>query len=268
VTSDLKPVKPECRSWILAGEDFNRVSVIRAARQTSVSVVIRTLNDARTIGHVIESSYCYTDLVDELIVIDDHSIDATSAIAASHGAHVIALEEVRGRGNAMITGLREASRDLVVFLDGGTTNAVADAVPRLVQPLIEREDIQLVKAYYDGHFHDMTMGGGRLNELAARPILSLLFPGLSEIRQPVAGEFAARRGALSAIVLEPNDGFEIAMLVDIAERFGVSSLAQVDLGPCRRQIRPLEELRPIAIDILRVTLARYSPELMHRIQPR
>ena len=56
----------------------------------------------------------------------------------------------------------------------------------------------------------MPTGGGRVNELAARPILSLLYPGLGEIRQPLAGETAARRSALEAN-LEQAYGVEIAL---------------------------------------------------------
>jgi glucosyl-3-phosphoglycerate synthase len=107
----------------------------------------------------------------------------------------------------------------------------------------------------------MPTGGGRVNELAARPILSLLFPGLGEIRQPLAGETAARRGALEAIKLEPGYGVEIALLIDFSNHFGVGALAQVDLGVRRHRNRPLEELRPMAVEVLRAALERYKVDL-------
>jgi glucosyl-3-phosphoglycerate synthase len=107
----------------------------------------------------------------------------------------------------------------------------------------------------------MPTGGGRVNELTARPVLSLLFPGLGEIRQPLAGETAARRGALESIVLEPDYRVEIALLIDIARLFGVHALAQVDLGTRRHRNRPLEELRPMAVDVLRAALERYKVDL-------
>jgi len=104
--------------------------------------------------------------------------------------------------------------------------------------------------------HDMPTGGGRVNELTARPILSLLFPGLGEIRQPLAGETAIRRDALASIELASAYGVEIAMLIDVARRFGVHSVAQVDLGVRRHRNRPLEELGPMALDVLRTALER------------
>jgi len=100
-----------------------------------------------------------------------------------------------------------------------------------------------------------------VNELAARPILSLLYPGLGEIRQPLAGETAARRSALEAVTLEPGYGVEIAMLIDFAGLFGVHALAQVDLGIRRHRNRPLDELRPMAVDVLRAALTRYKVDL-------
>jgi glucosyl-3-phosphoglycerate synthase len=107
----------------------------------------------------------------------------------------------------------------------------------------------------------MPSGGGRVNELAARPILSLLYPGLGEIRQPLAGESAAWRDTLEALTLESAYGVEIAMLIDVAQKYGVSSLAQVDLGIRRHRNRPLEELRPMAVEVLRAALVRFEVEL-------
>ncbi len=86
-------------------------------------------------------------------------------------------------------------------------------------------------------------------------------PGLGEIRQPLAGETAGRRSAFDAITLEKAYGVEIALLIDIARQFGVRSLAQVDLGVRRHRNRPLEELRPMSMDVLRAALKRYSVHL-------
>jgi len=104
----------------------------------------------------------------------------------------------------------------------------------------------------------MPTGGGRVNELAARPLLSLLYPGDGEIRQPLAGETAARRSTLEQIPLESGYGVEIAMLIDVARRFGIRSLAQVDLGIRRHRNRPIEELGPMAAEVLKAALLRYG----------
>ena len=51
------------------------------------------------------------------------------------------------------------------------------------------------------------------------------------------------------------------MLIDAARRFGSHSLAQVDLGVRRHRNRPIEELRPMAAEVLRAALMRYGVDL-------
>ena len=67
--------------------------------------------------------------------------------------------------------------------------------------------------------------------------------------------------ALEAITLEPDYGVEIAMLIDMAQLFGVHALAQVDLGIRRHRNRPLEDLRPMAVEVLRAALERYKVDV-------
>jgi glucosyl-3-phosphoglycerate synthase len=234
-------------------------------QSTSIAVVIPAKNEANTIGAVLDAVRHYPEFVDELVVINDHSNDDTTTVADHHGARVIALLGRSGKGEAMQAGLEGTTSEIVVFLDADVLNTTPEFVPRLVQPLLERGDIELVKGYYERPLHNMPTGGGRVNELAARPILSLLYPGLGEIRQPLAGETAGRRSAFESITFESAYGVEIALLIDIAQQYGVHGLAQVDLGVRRHRNRPLEELRPMAVDVLRAALGRFRVALPPQI---
>jgi glucosyl-3-phosphoglycerate synthase len=247
--------------WTLAAGDFDLARVLAKATSTTITVIIPAKNEAATIGLVIDAVTHHPGLVSQLLVVDDHSNDDTAVVAQRHDARVITLDGPGGKGEAMSAGLEAAASDLIVFLDADVLNTTTDFVPRLVQPLLERPDIQLVKGYYERPLHNMPTGGGRVNELAARPILSLLYPGLGEIRQPLAGETAGRRSAFEEITLESAYGVEIALLIDIARHFGVHSVAQVDLGVRRHRNRPLEELRSMAVDVLRAALARHKVPL-------
>lgn len=244
--------------WTLTRDQFDPARVMALKAHTSVTVVVPAQNEAATIGAVLDAVPRDDGLVDQLIVVNDHSNDDTSTVAARHGARVINLVAPSGKGEAMSAGLEVATGEIVVFLDADVLNTTPDFVPRLIQPLLERDETQLVKAFYERPLHGMPTGGGRVNELAARPILSLLYPGLGEILQPLAGETAGRRDAFSAINLESTYGVEIALLIDIARKFGVRSLAQVDLGIRRHRNRPLEELRPMAVEVLRAALLRHG----------
>ena len=234
-------------------------------QSTSIAVVIPAKNEANTIGAVLDAVRHYPEFVDELVVINDHSNDDTMTVADHHGARVIALLGRSGKGEAMQAGLKATTSEIVVFLDADVLNTSPEFVPRLVQPLLERRGIELVKGYYDRPLHNMPTGGGRVNELAARPILSLLYPGLGEVRQPLAGETAGRRSAFESIRFESAYGVEIALLIDIAREFGVRSLAQVDLGVRRHRNRPLEELRPMSMEVLRAALGRFRVALPPQI---
>jgi len=247
--------------WTLGRDSYTLEQVSALKGDTTVAVIVPAKDEASTIGSVLDMVQVHDHLFDELIVVNDHSSDDTGTVADHHGARVVHLHGPGGKGSAMTAGFESCSSDIVVFLDADVLNTTADYVARLIQPLLQRPTTQLVKGFYERPLHNMPTGGGRVNELTARPVLSLLFPGLGEIRQPLAGETATRRGVLEVIALEPDYRVEIALLIDCAELFGVQSLAQVDLGIRRHRNRPLEELRPMAVDVLRAALERYKVDL-------
>ena len=106
-----------------------------------VSVIIPTRNEAQAIGRVLAD--IPSDLVNEVIVVDNHSSDQTPAIAARMGARVIS-EARRGYGRACLTGLACASApDVVVFLDGDYSDRPAE-LPILLAPITAgRADITI-----------------------------------------------------------------------------------------------------------------------------
>jgi glycosyltransferase involved in cell wall biosynthesis len=106
-----------------------------------VSVIIPTLNEARSIARVLAD--LPSDLVTEVIVVDSNSNDGTPEIAAKMGALVV-QESRRGYGRACLTGLATASSpDVVVFLDGDYSDRPAE-LPLLLAPITEgRADITL-----------------------------------------------------------------------------------------------------------------------------
>lgn len=161
-----------------------------------------------------------------------------------------------GKGQAMRAALGEATGDFLVFLDADVANFSAHFVTGLLGPLLTETPTSLVKGFYERPLHGAPGGGGRVTELMARPVLDVLFPALADVAQPLAGETAAPRSVLEGCAFADGYAVEMGLLLDVAARFGTSTIAQVDLGVRVHRNRSLEELRPQATDILRAALDR------------
>ena len=92
------------------------------AREASVALVIPCLNEEATIAAVVRA--CLAQGVDEVIVVDGGSPDATVAQAGGAGARVI-VELGRGYGRAMAAGVAAVrpGAEIIAFMDGGGSDA-------------------------------------------------------------------------------------------------------------------------------------------------
>jgi glucosyl-3-phosphoglycerate synthase len=241
------------------GTATDAVAAAKALSGLRVSVCIPARDEADTVagvvGPVVEATAGPDPLVDEVVVVDDGSLDATGAVAEALGARVVRRDGRPGKGAAMAAALRAATGDIVVFVDADVRNFGLHFVTGLLEPLLADPTVVLVKGTYRRPVYDGA-GGGRVTELLARPLLRRLFPELAFLRQPLAGEVAIRREALAGLVLEPGYGVEIGMLLDVARRFGPAAVAEADLGERVHRNRPLDELAVQADEVLAAVLAR------------
>ena len=152
--------------------------------------------------------------------------------------------------------LDAAEGDLLCWLDADIRNFGEHFVTGLLGPLLTQPEVAFVKGFYRRPLHDQPQGGGRVTELMARPLISTLFPQLARFVQPLSGEYAGRRDVLETLPFVEGWGVEFALLVDVIERFGIASTAQVDLGVREHRNRPLSELGPQATAILVTALRR------------
>ena len=238
---------------------------------TTVSVCLPARDEAATVGPIVEvigSELVGCGLVDELLVVDDHSSDGTAEVAAAAGATVIGAHEVlpevtagHGKGQALWKSLHASRGDLVVWCDADITDFDPCFVVGLLGPLLTDPDVEFVKGHYE-RAERGGRGGGRVTELVARPVLSLLFPHLSHVVQPLSGEYAGRRGLLESLPFVKGYGVDLGLLIDVAARRGRGAIAQVDLGTRVHRNRSLAELSPQATAVLQVALRRADPSLV------
>lgn len=108
-----------------------------------IKVIIPAFNEEKAISKVI---LAIPSIVDEIIVVNNNSSDATEKVAKNAGATV--LTELRsGYGYACLCGLdyiqsQENKPDIVVFLDGDYSD-YPEELSQLVRPIIN-EDIDFV----------------------------------------------------------------------------------------------------------------------------
>ena len=93
-----------------------------------VSVCLPARDEAATVGPIVEQIRTVLvdgcGLVDEVLVMDDHSTDATARIAAEAGARVVAVDDVlpelgpgEGKGEALYKSVAAARGDLIAWCD-------------------------------------------------------------------------------------------------------------------------------------------------------
>jgi glucosyl-3-phosphoglycerate synthase len=246
------------------------VAALVAANQrlgTTISVCLPARNEEATVGQIVanvrRNLVDHHPLVDEVVVMDDGSIDATAEVARWEGARVLAVDDVlpevpegTGKGNALWTSLYACDGDIVCWLDADVRNFTSHFVTRLLEPLLTDPAVGFVKGYYRRPLLGDATGGGRVTELMARPVISALFPHLSHFVQPLAGEYAGRRTLLETVPFVEGWGVEIGLLIDLTARFGSGALTQVDLDVREHRNRPLEDLSPQAMGILVTGLRR------------
>jgi glucosyl-3-phosphoglycerate synthase len=240
--------------------DLDALTAAKGDRTTSVCLPAR--NEASTVAEIV-SRIAAHPLVDEVVVVDDHSSDATGTEAAGAGATVVSAPEVLaeygdgpGKGQALWKAVAMSRGDIVAFCDADLRDFAPHFVTGLLGPFLLDPELAFLKAYYRRPTGDAPRGGGRVTELVARPVLALLFPELADVVQPLAGEFAARRDVFEALPFVEGYGVDIGLLIDAARRYGTEHLAQVDLGVRVHRNRPLDELGPMATIVLLTALQR------------
>jgi glucosyl-3-phosphoglycerate synthase len=259
--------------------DIRRLVEEKDRKNLSISLCLPTLNEEKTIGKeiIILKSELMTrfPLIDEIVVVDSGSTDSTLDIAQSYGAvvyeasHILPhLEDFSGKGENLWKALYITQGDIIVYLDADIKNIHHRFAYGLIGPLLLHDGIKYTKAFYDrpiaaDHQKIRPTGGGRVTELIIRPLFSLFFPELTQILQPLSGEYAGFRELFENIPFPIGYGVETSMILDIYERWGMEVMAQVDLNRRVHRNQDTKALGRMAFVILKTFLRRI--ELLHNI---
>ena len=240
-----------------------------------ISLCIPTLNEEKTIGKevlILKSELMERyPLIDEFAVIDSGSEDKTLEVAKNYGADVYLASEIltsvgdkKGKGENLWKAIHQLKGDILCYVDADISNIHPRFVYGLVAPLIQKEEVKYVKAFYDRPLNYSSglraSGGGRVTEILIRPLFSLFYPELTNIIQPLSGEYAARREVLEAIPFPIGYGVETSHLLDLYEKFGLSAFAQTDLDRRVHRNQSTNALGKMSFGILQTFLNRLQSQ--------
>jgi glucosyl-3-phosphoglycerate synthase len=266
-SDDASKERANARSFHHSAYTLERIAAARAQSGLSVAVCLPARECAGTVVQIVSalSELRARGALDRIVVVDAASPDGTAELAAQAGAEVWQEAEllasygpVLGKGDAMWRALSALDSDIVCFLDADSERFSAHFAVGLLGALLCESGVSFVKAFYRRPFAGDTPGaeqGGRVNHLLARPALAAFYPQLAHIRQPLAGEVAARRELLLELPFATGYGVEIAMLIDAWRAVGAQAIAQVDLDEHHNRHQPLSALSPMALTVL-ATIAR------------
>lgn len=119
-----------------------------------ISIVIPAYNEAGAIEETIQrvdASFRASGHTCEIIVVDDCSTDDTAARARATVARVISHPTNKGYGNALLTGVRNATYSWIAITDADGTYPV-DVLPRMLDEAIARDLDMYVGARRGKHF--------------------------------------------------------------------------------------------------------------------
>ena len=218
--------------------------------RTDVCVLVPTLEEAGTIGEVVEGFRRVG--FDDVLVVDGGSRDGTREIAAEHGARVI-TQSGSGKGQAVREAIGEIDRPYVLMADGDGTYRPEDA-DTMLEPLFEgRAEHVIGNRFTDMEPGAMTRLNGAGNRLINRLFAVVHGRRLGDI---LSGYRAFTRSSVERFRLDA-DGFGIETeLAAECVRHGVAT----EVVPIRYLARPggsETNLRPFA-DGGRIVLTLYA----------
>ncbi len=209
-----------------------------------VTVIIPALNEEKTIRKVVEL-VSKSPLVTEILVIDDKSLDETINQAKETNTKIY-TSTMLGKGASMRDGMLLAENEIIVYLDADILTYPENIIELLAGPLIKGE-ADFIKSCFDRQ-------AGRVTELVAKPLLSILLPDLTRFSQPLSGMIAGKKSMFKKIEFENDYGVDIGILLDM-HSMG-ARIEEVNIGYIENRMQTWEQLSKMSREVSKAILKR------------
>lgn len=216
--------------------------------KTKISLIVPVFNEAKTLARVL--GVATASQIDEILVIDDGSTDTSFKVAGSFSNSDSRIRVIRNRKNlgagaTRSRGIRQSTGGVIVFTDSDIQNPSVAMIKKMYEPIIKNEaDFSIAS------FNNI----GRVTELMAKPLLSVCFPELSLLNQPISGQFASKRKFLFPERIEKGN----AMLGIVLDAYlSGARMTEVDIGLIRHSKRSIEIKKKQAIAECQACIKRF-----------
>lgn len=162
----------------------------------TTTAILAALDEAATIGHVVRGCLVH---VDEVVVVDDGSRDATAERATAAGAQVLRNEQNLGKGASLRRAAARATGDVLVTLDADGQDDPAD-IPALLAAIAAGADLVIGSRFRGAFGPGAITPINHVGNLALTAALNVLY-GV-RLSDTQAGFRAIRRGLWQRLPLQ------------------------------------------------------------------
>ncbi|MTI79392.1 MAG: glycosyltransferase [Firmicutes bacterium] len=174
-----------------------------------VSAIIPAYNESEHIYQTVSALLNISE-INEIIVVDDDSLDDTALKAEQAGAEVIKLLQNEGKGGALTRGVNESTGDVLLLLDGDLGESARHARELLMPVVVGEVDMSVAKFPRS----NKKAGFGLVKGLARAGIRH--FAGI-EVEAPLSGQRAiTRQVAKDIIPFASGYGVEVGLTIRVA----------------------------------------------------
>lgn len=115
-----------------------------------IAVIIPAFNEEDRIESVLDI-VTNLSLIDEVIVIDDGSVDKTAEVVKKNSSvKLIRHSENKGKGAAIATGIASTDAEILVFIDADLIGLTKEHIRDLVEPILKNKKLMMTVGKFEG----------------------------------------------------------------------------------------------------------------------
>lgn len=244
--------------------DLPRQEEMVKPSKAKLSIIVPTYNESQNIVRMLDSiaETLSPYKGSEIIVVDDNSPDGTAEMAKSHAKIISTKKKIRieiisrngklGLSSAIIKGVRYASGDFLVIMDGDFSHP-PQVIPSIIQALQDSNyDIVIASRYVKG---GSIIGWPFKRRLMSKGATKIAQYGLGiDVKDPVSGFFAFRRDIISGLKF---DAIGYKMLLEILVKTKGARVKEIPYTFTNRRIGASKLDANVMFDYLRAVLRLY-----------